>query len=132
MVEAKGTPALNKDDKSPIQVNSTAELREWCAQQRKYLVAERDAAKTPDAKLIRVGMLRMLNNMESLLIQSSTTFVKQPLPTTFPRSFDELLAIFSLRRLFLLSLFVLKGSPFPLPPISREQVVPQRWHLGKR
>ncbi len=93
MVEAKGTPASNKDDKSPIQVNSTAELREWCAQQRKFLVAERDTAKTPDAKLIRVGMLRMLNNMESLLIQASTTFVKQPLPTTFPRSFDELSAL---------------------------------------
>ncbi len=74
-------------------MSSTAELREWCALQRKFLVAERDAAKTPDAKLIRVGMLRMLNNMESLLVQASTTFVKQPLPTTFPRSFDELSAI---------------------------------------
>ncbi len=86
-------PALNKDDKSPIQVNSTTELREWCAQQRKFLVAERDAAKTPDAKLIRVGMLRMLSNMESMMIQASTSFVKQPLPSAFPRTFDELSAI---------------------------------------
>ncbi len=93
MVETKGTPAANNNGKSQSPVNSTAELREWCAQQRKFLVAERDAAKTPDAKLIRVGMLRMLNNVESLLIQASTTFVKQPLPTTFPRSFDELSAI---------------------------------------
>ncbi len=93
MVETKGTPAANNNGKGQPPVNSTAELREWCARQRKFLVAERDAAKTPDAKLIRVGMLRMLNNVEGLLVQASTSFTKQPLPSTFPRSFDELSAV---------------------------------------
>ncbi len=93
MVEAKGTPASSNKDENPVHVNSTSELREWCARQRKFLVAERDASKTLDAKLIRVGMLRMLNNVESLLIQASTSFAKQPLPSAFPRTFDELSAI---------------------------------------
>ncbi len=93
MVETKGILASSSKDENPVQVNSTVELREWCARQRKFLVTERDAAKTPDAKLIRTGMLRMLNNVESVLIQASTSFTKHPLPVTFPRTFDELSAL---------------------------------------
>ncbi len=68
-------------------------FREYCALQRKFLLHERDTAKTPDAKLLRIGELRMLNNVESQVIQLGTVISRHPAPKSFPRTFDELSAI---------------------------------------
>ncbi len=77
MEEIKNTPVASNNNKNQPQVSSTAELRAWCARQRKFLVAERDVAQTPDANLIRVGRLCMLNNVESHKCVPSVRAIKR-------------------------------------------------------